>query len=346
MSSGSKKLTRRDFLKLSATGLIGAVLGGAAYPWIKRFKQPPANVTILKENSYDNNLVDTLRRGIANYPHVYQKVRGGSVVLKPNMVDYYPGHPLSTHPAVIAAAIAAFRQLGAREVIVADGPAHNRDTEMVLELSGIDRAVKDEKVRFIDLNLDAISPVNLVSNYTGLSRLFFPHTILNADLVVSMPKLKTHHWAGVTLSLKNLFGVIPGVKYGWPKNFLHWHGISNSIADIATAIRPGFAIIDGIVGMEGDGPLHGTAVDSGVIVMGDNLSAVDATATRLMGIYAENIEYLRFLLSYDGTINDARIRQLGEPLEAVQQNFEVVEHMRFVKDKPSLWKQALLSGWE
>jgi len=346
MSSSSSKISRRDFLKLSGMGIVGAFAGGLTVPWIKRFQQPAANVTILKESSYQNNLTETLRRGLDNYPHIQQQVRGGRVVLKPNMVDYYSGHPLSTHPAVIAAVIAAFRQLGAREVIVGDGPAHNRDTEMVLEQSGIDDALRDERVRFVDLNLDAISPVNLVSTYTGLSRLFFPHTILNADLVVSLPKLKTHHWAGATLALKNLFGVIPGVKYGWPKNFLHWHGISNSIVDIATAIQPGFAIIDGIVGMEGDGPLHGTAVDSGVVIMGDNLSAVDATATRLMGIYPENIEYLRLLLPYGGTINEARIHQLGEPLEAVQRDFYVVPHISFIKDKPTLWKQALLSGWE
>ena len=346
MSSSSKKMSRRDFLKLSAVGLVGTFLGGYIYPWVKRFQQPYSQVTILKENSYSNNLVNTLLKGISNYPQVGKRARGGRVVLKPNMVDYYPGHPLSTHPAVIAAAIAAFRQLGAKEVIVADGPAHNRDTEMVLEQSGIDGAIKDEKVRFIDLNMDAISPVKLVSNYTGLSELFFPHTIMNADLVVSMPKMKTHHWTGVTLSLKNLFGTIPGVKYGWPKNFLHWHGIPNSIVDIATALQPEFAIIDGIVGMEGDGPLHGTAVNSGVIVMGDNLSAVDATAVRLMGIYPENIEYLRMILPYSGTLNEARIEQLGEPISAVQQDFHIVKHMEFVKEKPSVWKQALLSGWE
>ena len=346
MSSDSKKITRRDFLKLSATGLIGMFFGGLIYPWFKRVQQPKTNVTILKASSYTSNLVDALRRGIANYPHLQEKVRGGKVVLKPNMVEYYPGHPLSTHPALVAAVIEVFRWMGAGEVIVADGPAHNRDTEMVLELSGLSEVLREEKVRFVDLNLDAISPVNLISNYTGLTQLFFPNTILSADLVVSMPKLKTHHWAGVSLSLKNLFGIIPGVKYGWPKNFLHWHGIGNSIADIATTIKPGFAIVDGIVGMEGDGPLYGTAVDSEVVLLGDNLSAVDATATRLMGIYAENIEHLRLMVPHGGTLNNDRIRQLGEPLSAVQQNFEVVEIMDPVKEKPELWKQALISGWE
>jgi uncharacterized protein (DUF362 family) len=346
MSSGSKRFNRRDFLKLTGTGLIGTFFGGLVYPWIKRVQQPMADVTILKESSYNGNLVDSLRRGIANYPNLQRKAHGARVVLKPNMVDFYPDHPLSTHPALIAAAVEVFHGMGASEVVVADGPAHNRDTEMVLELSGIGDILREDKVRFVDLNLDAISPVNLVSNYTGLAKLFFPETILDADLVVSMPKLKAHHWAGVSLSLKNLFGIIPGVKYGWPKNFLHWHGIGNSVADIATTIKPGFAIVDGIVGMEGDGPLYGTRVDSGVLVMGDNLSAVDATATRLMGIYTENIEHLRLMLPYGGTLNKARIRQLGETISAVQQDYDVVDVMGFVKEKPDLWKRALISGWE
>ena len=72
-----------------------------------------------------------------------------------------------------------------------------------------------------------------------------------------MPKLKTHHWAGVTLSLKNFFGCMPGRVYGWPKNVLHVRGIPESILDINAAVRPHLAIVDGIVGMEGDGPIMG-----------------------------------------------------------------------------------------
>ena len=345
MSSNSKKIRRRDFMKLLSVGAAGVILGGVSMPLIRRFQQPIAQVTILKESSYKNNLVDTILRGIKNYPRILEKARGGRVVIKPNMVEFYPDTPLTTQPAMIAAAIAVFRQLGAKEVIVADGPAHNRDTEMILEQSGIDAVLREERVRFTDLNLDAISPVNLVSNYTGLSRFFFPHTILNADLVVSLPKLKTHHWAGVSLSLKNLFGVIPGIKYGWPKNYLHWYGISKSVADIASTIRPDFAIIDGIEGMEGDGPLLGTSVKSEVILMGENLTAVDATAARLMGIYPENIDYLNLMVPYKGTVNDARIQQLGETLSSVQQDFYVLPMIDFIKEKPAFWRQMISAGW-
>ena len=93
---------------------------------------------------------------------------------------------------------------------------------------------------------------------TGLEYLYLSRTIANAEVVISLPKLKTHHWAGATLSLKNLFGTLPGICYGWPKNELHWRGIDNSIVDIALTRTPDLAIVDGIIGMEGDGPLNGT----------------------------------------------------------------------------------------
>ena len=65
-----------------------------------------------------------------------------------------------------------------------------------------------------------------------LRSLYLPHTVLGSDLLVSMPKMKTHHWAGATLSMKNLFGIVPGGVYGWPKNVLHWASIHQSIADL------------------------------------------------------------------------------------------------------------------
>ncbi len=111
-------------------------------------------------------------------------------------------------------------------------------------------------------------------------------------MLISLPKLKTHHWAGATLSLKNLFGTLPGICYGWPKNELHWRGIDNSIVDIALTRTPDLAIVDGIVGMEGDGPLNGTAKPFGALIMGHDLVAVDATCCRLMMLDPLKIAYL------------------------------------------------------
>jgi len=337
--------SRRQFLKLGGAALGGGVIGAAGLPWYRRIQQPQAQVSIYKAADYQRDLVDIIRRGLENYPDVLAKVKNGRVVLKPNIVDHYPTHPVNTHPAVITAATAAFLHFGAKEVIVGEGPGHRRDTEMLLELSGIGDALREERIQYVDLNLDAISPVTLGSNRTNLGRMFFPHTVLGADLLVSMPKLKTHHWAGITLSMKNLFGTIPGVKYGWPKNLLHWHGITESILDIHNTLRPGFAIIDGIEGMEGDGPLHGELIRSGVIIMGSSLTAVDATAARVMGVYPEKIDYLMHMLGYGGTINEGRIKQLGEKIEDVHQDFRVLDHMSTIKRPYSLQKKILLLGW-
>jgi uncharacterized protein (DUF362 family) len=82
--------------------------------------------------------------------------------------------------------------------------------------------------------------------------------VVEADLIVSLPKMKTHHWVGVTASMKNLYGTIPGIKYGWPKNVLHHAGIPETVFDINASLPKSIAIIDGIDCMEGDGPIMGT----------------------------------------------------------------------------------------
>ena len=141
-------------------------------------------------------------------------------------------------------------------------------------------------------------------------------------MFISLPKLKTHHWAGATLSLKNLFGTLPGICYGWPKNELHWRGIQNSIVDIACTHTPHLAIVDGIVGMEGDGPLNGTARHVGALVMGTDLVAVDATCCRLMRLPPERVPTL-VLAAHKrlGLLAEAAIPQLGLPVAELAQAF-------------------------
>jgi len=341
MSSDCQKtksrFTRREFLRLAALAAAGVGIGAVAEHWLLRNRQPPAGVTIYKAASYGAPLERLIREGLRNYPRVLERVRGGRVLLKPNLIEYYDAWRVNTHPSVVRAAVDAFRAAGAREVIVAEGPGHQRDTELLVEESGLGEVLRSEKAKFVDLNLDSIHPVSLAANHTRLGRMFFPATALGADLIVSLPKLKTHHWAGVTLSLKNMFGAVPGVKYGWPKNVLHWRGIDRSIVDIAVALKPGFAIVDGIEGMEGDGPLRGETVNAGVVIMGDNLTAVDATATRVMGLYPERVAYLNLMLAHGGTINEGRIRQLGETVRSVRCDFRVLDRFAFLK-QPSPWR--------
>ena len=105
-----------------------------------------------------------------------------------------------------------------------------------------------------------------------------------ADLIVSLPKMKTHHWVGVTAAMKNLYGTIPGCKYGWPKNVLHYSGIPETVFDINASLPRTIAIVDGIDCMEGDGPIMGTLKRMGLVIVGTYPAAVDATVCRLMEV--------------------------------------------------------------
>jgi uncharacterized protein (DUF362 family) len=293
-------------------------------------RQPPPQtaVHIARAADYNADLADVLGR---QYESFRDRVplKGKRVVLKPNLVEYHRDKVINTHPHVVAAAIELCRREGAAEVIVAEGPGHWRNVEYLVQASGLGDVLRHYNVPFIDLNHDEpVKAVNL-GRLTGLEFLYLSRTVATADVLISLPKLKTHHWAGATLSLKNLFGTLPGICYGWPKNELHWRGIDNSIVDIALTRTPDLAIVDGIVGMEGDGPINGTPKPFGALLMGCDPLAVDATCCRLMGLRPEKIGYL--VMGHQkklGLLREEQIGQLGETITALAQPFATVPHHR------------------
>lgn len=325
-------LDRRDFLKATAgAALLSALPRCSDEPkWSPAARRKPARsrVAVLSAGDYRGPLEDVVRRGIQLFG---LPLRGRRVLLKPNFVEVDPDGVINTHPAVVAAAIEAFRFLGA-EVVVGEGAGHRRDNEYLLEATGIGAVLKDSGARFVDLNNDAVQKVRLRSRFTELGELYLPETVLSADLFVSLPKMKTHHWAGVTLSMKNLFGIVPGSIYGWPKNPLHWEGINESILDL-NAVLPmaRFNIVDGIVGMEGNGPIQGEAVHSGVLIFGEDPVAVDATCSRLMSIDPDRVKYIREADAFLGNLATERIEQIGEPVARFSKDYRVLEPFQGIK---------------
>jgi uncharacterized protein (DUF362 family) len=297
----------------------------STHPLIPPSNRPPSRVAIRRAESYGCDLVEMIHETLREFQ---LPVTGKTVLLKPNLVQSDPDFVINTHPAVIAATRESFLRLGAARVIVGEGPGNERDTEGILEAIRLRDWLGRLDEGFIDLNVDEVRRVALRTRASKLRQLFLPAAVLAADFLVSMPKMKTHHWAGVTLSLKNLFGVVPGSCYGWPKNILHWAGIENSILDLSTTVRPDFAIVDGIVAMEGNGPIQGTPKPAGVLVMGDDPVAVDATAARVMGLIPERIGYLQKAGYVLGHLQEAKIRQIGEEVARVQTPFMVLEQFR------------------
>jgi uncharacterized protein (DUF362 family) len=326
-------ISRRNFLRYSALSSVIPLVGGCDQPdrWrAEAFrKKPRSHVAILEALRYDISLSEIIAKGVKLCG---LEVRGKKIILKPNLVEFDPKGVINTNPLLIEAAIDCFLTLGARKVLVAEGPGHRRDNDYLLTASGIYEVLKEHGVAYVDLNSDDVRPMRLRSSFTRLEQLYLPETLYSADLLVSMPKLKTHHWAGVTLSMKNMFGVVPSSVYGWPKNVLHWQGIHNSILDINSSLPVRqFAIVDGIVGMEGNGPLQGQTKDGGMLIFGEDLVAVDATAARLMKIEPKKIKYLAEAGEFLGNVNNEKIEQIGEKLERMQKDFRVIEEFQDLK---------------
>jgi uncharacterized protein (DUF362 family) len=321
MTEHPRPIPRRTFVRRAAAA--GAVFGGAALlglelrdrmspePWDAGAFPPPsdARVAVVPRSTYHGDLTSTILDGLAA---IGADVRGARVLLKPNFVEYDPGAVINTDPRLVAAAAEAVRRLGAVSVTVGEGPGHRRDTGYVIDRSGLRDLLDDAGASFVDLNTAAAGAVALRSSYTPLGELWLPDPVTHADVVISMPKMKTHHWAGVTLSMKNLFGCLPGRVYGWPKNALHWVGIDNAIVDIAGAVRPAYAIVDGIVAMEGNGPIDGTPKHAGVLVFGDDPVATDTITASMMGMDPARIPYLREAARFLGVGDPARIEQRGD----------------------------------
>ncbi|NPV04419.1 MAG: DUF362 domain-containing protein [Syntrophaceae bacterium] len=321
----SSRITRRELVfRLLPRGLITLLSLPLFQACIRT--ESASEAFIAKVPHYGADIRSAILSGFRELGVGSGEIKGKTILLKPNLVETRADAPhINTHPMVIRAAADAFRSLGASHVLVGEGSGHCRDTLRLLEESGMADVLVAERIPFVDLNYDDVYTVPNAGGRSRLNTLTLPLTLRKADWVVSMAKLKTHHWAGVTLSMKNLFGLMPGSFYGWPKNILHHAGIENCIFDINATVKPHFAIVDGIVGMEGDGPIMGTPKAAGVIVMGRNFPAVDATCSRVMGIDPGRVDYLADSSGRLGAIREENIRQRGEPIDSVSSDFDLLQ---------------------
>jgi uncharacterized protein (DUF362 family) len=314
-----KSLTRRELFRLLGTSAFSGLPALARASGKRQGSRPPSSgpflqVALVRCPDYDpETLAAAIRTGWRSSRP--PDVRGKRVVIKPNVVDASPDRPVHTEPRLVGALVSHLRSLGARDIVLAEGASHNRDSEWVIRQSGYEALAKGQGVRFVDLNYDDIKMVKCVNpRATLLREIALPETIATAEVLISVPKMKTHRLAGITLSMKNMFGILPGMIYGWPKNVLHWNGIPLS------------------VGMEGYGPLLGTPRKAGVLVMGDNALAVDATAARVMGIDPARVDYLAMAHKISlGSLRREDIAVAGAGLEQVRTDFALEPEYAFLR---------------
>jgi uncharacterized protein (DUF362 family)/Pyruvate/2-oxoacid:ferredoxin oxidoreductase delta subunit len=281
-------------------------------------------VVISRCRDYDQARIDeALRQGIDLLGGIGAFVRpGNKVVLKVNLLrPAKPEKGVTTHPAVVEAMVKMVQEAGG-EPIIADSPGNT----VPYTKSGLHLAYRGsgllEVARRTGATLNWDTSFEEVSHPDGvlMKRLEIIRPILDADVVISMPKLKTHVFTLFTGATKNLFGCLPGLTKATYHARLHaLPHFSAMLLDIISFVRPALVVMDGIVGMEGNGPSGGPTRPVGVLLLGRDSVAVDAVATSIVGIRPLEVQTLKLAYEWgwwSGRVAD--IETLGATIEEVR----------------------------
>ena len=245
---------------------------------------------------------------------------GDAVLIKPNLVRAAPPTAgITTDPRVVQAVIELVQE-ETETIFVGDQPFGKKEkTRDVFKVTGIEKIVKKTKAKLVYFN-EEVQLTKRVPNARALFKCKIPKTVLNCDVYINVPKMKTHQMTGVTLGMKNQWGLIPFES----RITAHKEDLHQAIADLLKIIKPDLTIIDGIIAMEGPGPSLGHLIkDMNVIIAGRDVVATDAVASKVMGIHPMEIRSIRIAHMEKlglGTLKDIEIK--GAPLTQVSREFE------------------------
>ncbi|UCG68158.1 MAG: DUF362 domain-containing protein [Thermoplasmata archaeon] len=280
-------------------------------------------VSIVKCNSYDDAEYGVKKSleligGIGSFIKPQD-----TVLLKPNLLTSKPPEKaITTHPEIVKAMINMLQKAGC-EVIVGDSAGGRGLTDSAYEVSGIKKVVDELGVGWINFDLAGAYTLK-IPNGKVLKEIPIAKPVVDADVVISLPKLKTHALTLYTGAIKNMYGAIPGGN----KSLIH--AITNSskrfseaLIDLYSVVPMHVSVMDGIVGMEGLGPHMGNPKKSSVVLASKDALALDAVSSTIMGFTPSEIPMLRFAEERGlGTIDLAKITVLGESVENVKIQFK------------------------
>jgi uncharacterized protein (DUF362 family) len=238
------------------------------------------------------------------------------ILIKPNyVVAKHPSTGVTTDPRIIDGIINFLKDMGANNITLGEGGAG--DTDKAFDVVGAREIAKKHNIKLVNLNKDRIISQK-IHGALALHEVGIAETALKSTCIINVPKLKVHHMAMVTLSMKNLMGLI------LPKSIMH-DRINEKIVDLATLFREKVKlnVIDGLIGSEID-EVHGSPVKMNIVIAGANMVAVDAVATAVMGINPEKVEFLRIAEKRGlGTFKLSNIDVLGERIDDVKRKFKL-----------------------
>jgi uncharacterized protein (DUF362 family) len=234
------------------------------------------------------------------------------ILVKPNYIDAsHPSTGITTDSRVIEGVVKFLKNRGVKNIVIGEGSGY-ADTFKAFEVAGVDEVAKRWKVGLVDLNKDELVEVN-PPHPLALKRVKIAKTALEST-IISVPKLKPHRMTDVTLSIKNMMGVIS------PKGSMHTR-LNKNIVDLASVVKPSIAVVDGIVAGEGH-ETSGNPVEMNLVIAGTDPVAVDAVGAAVMSITPENVKHLRLAEEKGlGTCDLEQIEIIGESIESVKKKF-------------------------
>lgn len=285
-----------------------------------------SRVSIVRCNDY-SKVKDAIRESL-NLIGGLEKIisPGNRVLLKPNVLAIRaPEDSVTTHPAVVSAMCELVSELGGIPVI-GDGSGIIRpgatSTSQAFKVSGIEDVASSCSVELINFETSGYVEVD-VPNSRQFSRLHIAKAVLDADVIISLPKLKTHELTLYTGAVKNFFGTIPQKTRKQAHSLENRARFGEAIVDIYSVVKPQLVVMDGVVGMEGNGPSRGTSVLTGVIMASYDCVALDIVASELIGIDPLKVPTNKAALSRGFGTEHPEIA--GVSLEEVKVRFKMPE---------------------
>lgn len=266
-----------------------------------------------------NELFDAIKMACdnADFPNVKNKI----VLLKPNVLsDAKPENSITTNPEFLRQVIKYIKQKQPSKIIVGDSPGLP-GTNFLPKNCGIFDVCLEENVEWVDFGsnyeLEQIPGCSTSLNITSYYK--------KADIIISLPKFKTHEFMYLTGAIKNLFGLIPGLH----KSSCHLscpsrESFAHLIGGICELVSPNFAIMDSVIGMDGPGPANGYPKPISLILASNNCAALDIAQSLLAGVDPEKLPIIQDIEKRN-LIPKNLIYTLGTPSEYKIQNFKAVQ---------------------
>ncbi|MDI6704178.1 MAG: DUF362 domain-containing protein [bacterium] len=267
----------------------------------------------------DNNIETAVKKAIDLIGGTEEIIpRGASVFIKPNLcidMDWRSG--ATTNPWVVEAVVRLCWEAGSKDILIGDGPTIGLDTKRVFEATGYYELAKRLDVRLVDLNKDRVIEME-IPRAKKFKKIQVARSVAESDILINIPLLKTHIHTQISVSLKNLKGILPPSE----KKRLHLIDLDQGIADINLIFTPHLILIDGIIGQEGLGPISGDPVEMNLIMAGRNPVSVDSVASIIMGYDPAEVKHLVYAYEAGlGSININEVDIKGEDIKRVAKGF-------------------------